>query len=139
MRASNTHPILSRLIHNKLLLGGLVGAIVVALGGTAAGYMAFSRTVTLSVDGHESKVRTFGDNVGDVLAAKGIKPDEHDSVVPSVDSPVNDGSRIAVRLGRPLDAEHRRRQEAHPVDHRRPPWPAPSTSSGCASATPRSR
>ena len=103
MRASNTHPILSRLIHNKLLLGGLVGAIVVALGGTAAGYMAFSRTVTLSVDGHESQVRTFGDNVGDVLAAKGITPDEHDSVVPSVDSPINDGSRIAVRLGRPLE------------------------------------
>ncbi len=103
MRASNTHPILSRLIHNKLLLGGLVGAIVVALGGTAAAYMALSRTVTLSVDGHESKVRTFGDNVGDVLAAQGIKPSEHDSVVPSVDSPVNDGSRIAVRLGRPLE------------------------------------
>ncbi len=103
MRASNTHPILSRLIHNKILLGGLVGAIVVALGGTAAAYMAFSRTVTLSVDGHESKVRTFGGNVGDVLAAQGIKPSEHDSVVPSVDSPVNDGSRIAVRLGRPLE------------------------------------
>lgn len=103
MRASNTHPILSRLIHNKLLLGGLVGAIVVALGGTAAAYMALSRTVTVSVDGHESTVRTFGDNVGDVLAAKGIKPDAHDSVVPSVDSPVNDGSRIAVRLGRPLE------------------------------------
>jgi resuscitation-promoting factor RpfB len=103
VRASNTHPVLARLIHNKLLLAGLVGAIVVALGGTAAGYMALSRTVTVSVDGHESTVRTFGDNVGDVLAAQGIKTDEHDSVVPSVDSPVNDGSRIAVRLARPLE------------------------------------
>ena len=102
MRASNTHPILSRLIHNKLLLGGLAGAIVLALGGTAFAYTALSRTVTVSVDGHESKVRTFGASVGDVLAAKGIKPGEHDSVVPSVDSPVNDGSRIAVRLARPL-------------------------------------
>ncbi len=103
MRASHTHPVLSRLIHNKLLLGGLVGAIVLALAGTAAAYMTLSRTVTISVDGHASTVRTFGDTVGDVLAAKGIKPDEHDSVVPSVDSPVNDGSRIAVRLGRPLE------------------------------------
>jgi uncharacterized protein YabE (DUF348 family) len=111
VRASNTHPVLSRLIHNKLLLGGLVGAIVLALGGTAAAYMTFSRTVTLSIDGHESQVRTFGDHVGDVLAAKGITPDEHDSVVPSVDSRINDGSRIAVRLGRPLtlsiDGDHR--------------------------------
>jgi resuscitation-promoting factor RpfB len=102
VRASNTHPILARLINNKLLLGTLVGAIVVALGGTAAAYMAFSHTVTVSIDGKETQVRTFGDNVGDVLASKGITPDEHDSVVPSVDTPVNDGSRIAVRLGRPL-------------------------------------
>ena len=107
MRALNTHPSLSRLIHtpltkNKLLLGSLVAAIVVGLGGTAAAYMAFSRTVTVSIDGKESQVRTFGDNVGEVLASKGIEPDSHDSVVPSVDTPVNDGSRIAVRLGRPL-------------------------------------
>ena len=102
MRALNTHPRLSRLIHNKLFLGSLVAAIVVALGGTAAAYMAFSRTVTVSIDGKESQVRTFGDNVGEVLASKGIEPDAHDSVVPSVDTPVNDGSRIAVRLGRPL-------------------------------------
>ena len=47
-------------------------------------------------------MRTFGDNVGEVLASKGIEPTSHDSVVPGVDSPVNDGSRIAVRLGRPL-------------------------------------
>ena len=103
MRAFNTHPILFRLTHNKLLIGGLVGAIVLALGATAAAYAGFSRTVTLSIDGRETQVRTFGDNVGDVLASKGIEPTEHDSVVPGVDTPVNDGSRIAVRLGRPLE------------------------------------
>ena len=102
MRALNTHPRLSRLIHNKLFLGGLVAAIVVALGGTAAAYAAFSRTVTVSIDGKETQVRTFGDTVGEVLASKGIEPTSHDSVVPSADTPVNDGSRIAVRLGRPL-------------------------------------
>ncbi len=64
--------------------------------------LTFSRTVTLSIDGKETQVRTFGDNVGEVLASKGIEPTSHDSVVPGVDSPVNDGSRIAVRLGRPL-------------------------------------
>ena len=97
MRAHLTH--LSR---NKTLLGGLVAAIVLALVGTTAAYAALSKTVTLSIDGKQEKVRTFGDNVGEVLASKGIEPGSHDSVVPSVDAPVNDGSRIAVRLGRPL-------------------------------------
>jgi resuscitation-promoting factor RpfB len=102
VRDTHTHPTLSRLIHHKLLLGGLVGAIVLALGGTAAAYLTLSHTVTLSVDGRETTVRTFGDDVGDVLAAQGITPDTHDSVVPSVDTPIEDGSRVAVRLGRPL-------------------------------------
>ncbi|MEO7351878.1 MAG: transglycosylase family protein [Marmoricola sp.] len=97
MRASFTH--LSR---NKTLLLGLVTAIVLALVGTATAYATLSKTVTVSVDGKTSTVRTFGDNVGEVLASKGIETGEHDSVVPAVDSPVNDGSAIAVRLARPL-------------------------------------
>ena len=88
MRAFTTH-----LARNKPLLGGLVAAIVLALVGTAAAYATMSRTVTVSVDGKQSEVRTFGDNVGEVLASKGIEPDSHDSVVPSVDSPVTDGAR----------------------------------------------
>jgi uncharacterized protein YabE (DUF348 family) len=97
VRASLTHP--SR---NKPLLLGLVIAIVLALVGTATAYASLSKTVTLSIDGKESKVRTFGNSVGEVLASEGIKPDTHDSVVPAVDAEVNEGSRIAVRLGRPL-------------------------------------
>jgi len=92
----------TQLTRNKPLLGGLVAAIVLALVGTAAAYATLSRTVTVSIDGKESQVRTFGDNVGEVLASKGIEPTTHDSVVPGVDSPVTDGSRIAVRIGRPL-------------------------------------
>jgi uncharacterized protein YabE (DUF348 family) len=97
VRATLTH--LSR---NTTLLTGLVAAIVLALVGTAAAYTTLSRTVTVSVDGKVSEVRTFGDNVGEVLASKGIETSSHDSVVPALDAPVNDGSRIAVRLGRPL-------------------------------------
>ncbi len=96
MRASLTH-----LVRHKAVLLGLVSAIVLALVGTA-GYAALSKTVTISVDGKSSTVSTFGDNVGEVLASQGIKPASHDSVVPSVDAAVNDGSEIAVRIGRPL-------------------------------------
>jgi len=97
VRAQLTH-----LSHNRKLLVGLVGAIALALLGSGAAYASMSKSVTVSVDGKESTVRTFGDNVGDVLASKGIEPGSHDSVVPSVDSPIEDGSRVAVRLGRPL-------------------------------------
>jgi uncharacterized protein YabE (DUF348 family) len=97
VRASLTH--LSR---KKPLLIGLVTAIVLGLVGTAAAYATFSKTVTVTVDGQASQVRTFGDNVGEVLASQGIEPSAHDSVVPGLDSAVNDGSEIAVRIGRPL-------------------------------------
>ncbi len=93
---------LSHLSRNKPLLTGLVAAIVLALVGTATAYATLSKTVTVSIDGKESQVRTFGDDVGEVLASQGIKPTSHDTVVPGVESKVNDGSRIAVRLGRPL-------------------------------------
>ena len=97
MRAQLTH-----LARNKIVLGGLVAAIVLALVGTTTAYASLSKSVTLSVDGKEKKVRTFGGDVGDVLAGEGIKPSERDSIVPAVDAPVKDGSRIAVRIARPL-------------------------------------
>ncbi|SDS41398.1 Uncharacterized conserved protein YabE, contains G5 and tandem DUF348 domains [Nocardioides scoriae] len=93
---------LEHLSKSKTLLVGLTLAVVLALVGTATAYAAMSRTVTLSVDGQRSEVRTFASSVGDVLAAEGIEPGQHDSVVPSVDTPVNDGTEIAVRVGRPL-------------------------------------
>ncbi len=97
MRAQLTH-----LAKNKIVLGGLVAAIVLALVGTTTAYASLSKSVTLSVDGKEKKVRTFGGDVGDVLAGEGIKPSKRDSIVPGVDAPVKDGSRIAVRIARPL-------------------------------------
>ncbi len=77
--------------------------IALALVGSGAAYATMSKTVTVTVDGQETQVRTFGDDVGAVLASKGITPGSHDSVVPAVDTAVSDGSRIAVRLGRPLE------------------------------------
>jgi uncharacterized protein YabE (DUF348 family) len=102
VRALNTHPILVRLTRNRLLLGGLIAALAVAASGSIS-YATLSHTVTLSIDGKVTKVRTFGDSVGEVLAGQGIKPSEHDSIVPSASTPVEDGSRIAVRLGRQLE------------------------------------
>ena len=87
-------------LHHKLALG-----IVLVLALAAAGsltYHALSRTVTLSVDGRAHQVHTFGGTVGSVLASQGIRPTSHDDVVPSLGTPVDDGTQIAVRLGRPV-------------------------------------
>ncbi len=94
---------ITNLSNNKTLVGGLLAAILLALVGSTAAYAALSTSVTLSVDGKVTEVRTFGNTVGDVLAHEGIKPSAHDSIVPGVDEPVNDGTRVAVRLGRPLE------------------------------------
>jgi resuscitation-promoting factor RpfB len=80
-----------------------VNAAVVStlVGGTTA-YATFDNTVTLSVDGKAESIHTFADTVDEVLAAQDIELGTHDVVAPSVSSPVEDGSEIAVRFGRPL-------------------------------------
>jgi uncharacterized protein YabE (DUF348 family) len=91
------------IVKTKAVLGGLVGVVVLALAGTTVGYTTMSNDVTLSVDGKDRTIHTFGDDVQSVLADQGIHTDTHDVVVPSLDAPVHDGTRIAVRYGRQLD------------------------------------
>lgn len=102
---------LAHVIASPRWLVGLVATIAVALAVTTVGYAAATRKVTLSVDGREHTVRTFGDDVRSVLSDQGIKLTSRDAVVPSPESPVHDGTRISVRYSRPLDvsvdgAEH---------------------------------
>jgi uncharacterized protein YabE (DUF348 family) len=87
------------------VLAVLVGAVVLAVAATGVGYAAMSKTVTLSVDGKTQEVRTFGDNVGDVLKAQDISVGDHDVVAPGTSSSVADGATIAVKYGRPLDVK----------------------------------
>jgi uncharacterized protein YabE (DUF348 family) len=94
---------LSQLTTSRAVLAGLVGALAVGVAGAGVGYATMSKTVTLSVDGSTRKVHTFGDSVGDVLAAQHISLGRHDAVAPGVGSSVADGQRIAVRYGRPLE------------------------------------
>jgi uncharacterized protein YabE (DUF348 family) len=77
-------------------------AVVSALVGGTTAYATFDNTVTLSVDGKAESVHTFADTVGEILADQDIELGSHDVVAPSVDSPVEDDSEIAVRFGRQL-------------------------------------
>ena len=75
-------------------------ALVLAVG--SVGVAHYDKAVALSVDGNRSSVHVFGSTVGDVLAKQGIEIGEHDTVVPSAGSPVEDGDHITVRYGRKL-------------------------------------
>ena len=83
----------------------MIGAVVLAVAAAGVGYAAMSKTVTLSIDGKTQEVRTFGDDVGDVLKSEDISLGDHDVVAPGATSSIADGATIAVKYGRPLDVK----------------------------------
>lgn len=103
MRATLTHLISSKFFTSRAWLIGLAGTIAVTLMATTVGYFSMTSSVALSVDGSTRTVRTFGDDVAGVLAGAGIKLNQRDLVVPSLDSAVSDGAQITVRYSRPLE------------------------------------
>ena len=90
-------------ITSKKTLTTLVALVTAALVAGTFGLLALrGDAMTLSLDGKTVEIRSTGDTVADVLADQGIEVTDHDVVAPSLDSPVRDGSRIAVKFGRPL-------------------------------------
>lgn len=86
----------------KIIPAVVAGTVVLAVAGTTAGYAALDKDVTLSVDGSAVDVSTMAGTVGEVLYDQGIALGEHDVVAPAADTRLRDGTRIAVRYGRPL-------------------------------------
>jgi resuscitation-promoting factor RpfB len=99
-------------VPDRLIARLLQAVVVTALVGGTTAFVAFDKTVTVSVDGRASEVRSFGRTVGDVLAHEGIQVGPHDLVVPTSDERLESGDRIMVRFARPVnltvDGESRR-------------------------------
>ncbi len=76
------------------------GAATLALAGATFGYANLNKSVTLSIDGQISQVRTSADTVGALLKSKGIEVTSHDVVAPNLDAKVGEGTRVAVKFGR---------------------------------------
>jgi uncharacterized protein YabE (DUF348 family) len=76
------------------------GATALALAGTTFGYANLNKSITLSVDGQTTEVRTSADTVGALLRSRGIDVNGHDVVAPNLDAKVEDGTRVAVKFGR---------------------------------------
>ena len=85
-------------------LGRVVqGVVLAALVAGAATYVAYDKTITLSIDGQAQTVHTFAGTVGAVLTADGVDTGSKDIVSPAPGSSVSSGQTITVRYGRPLD------------------------------------
>jgi uncharacterized protein YabE (DUF348 family) len=94
---------IATLTKSKAALAALVTTVTLTLLATAAGYLVLNKnTITLSLDGAAAEVSTSAETVADVLDEEGIEVGLHDVVAPALDSPVEDGTRIAVKFGRPL-------------------------------------
>jgi uncharacterized protein YabE (DUF348 family) len=94
---------IAQLTKSKTALVVLVAAVVLALVGTAVGFATTGTEVTLSLDGQAKTVKVRGNTVADVLEAEEIEVGEHDEVRPGLDEEIEDGTRISVRFGRPLE------------------------------------
>ena len=88
---------------NRLVARLLQAIVVTALVGGTTAFVAFDKTVTVSVDGKVGEVRSFGRTVGDVLEHQGIVIGPHDLVVPQPGERLESGEQILVRFGRPVD------------------------------------
>jgi uncharacterized protein YabE (DUF348 family) len=93
---------LARISKSRIALVGAAAVAAAAVIGTTVGYASMGKEVTLNVDGKVDHVSATGDTVGDVLQDQGIALSTHDEVAPAIDAPVNDGTTIAVRYGKPL-------------------------------------
>ncbi|HVQ89093.1 MAG TPA: ubiquitin-like domain-containing protein [Actinomycetes bacterium] len=76
----------------------LVAAVVVGI----TGFARSDKNITLTVDGQVSNVRTFSDNVGDLLDEQHLVVTDRDVVSPDPESAIHDGDAVAVNFARQL-------------------------------------
>ena len=77
-------------------------ALVAAVAVGVTGFARSDKDVVLSVDGQAREVRTYADNVSDLLDEEGLVVTDRDVVTPGVDTSLTDGSSVAVRFARQL-------------------------------------
>ena len=78
----------------------VIAVVLTALLASGVAWSATGTTAQLSIDGESREVDFRGDTVADALEAAGVEVGERDVLVPSADSEVEDGDRIALRRAR---------------------------------------
>ncbi|HEV2343322.1 MAG TPA: ubiquitin-like domain-containing protein [Actinocrinis sp.] len=100
-RAAQRHPAPRRKVG---WAGRTVQGVVLAslLGGVTV-YVAFEKTVNVSVDGSVRQIHSFASTVGAALASDDITTGSHDLVSPVTSTTLADNSTITVKYGRPVN------------------------------------
>ncbi|HXR72441.1 ubiquitin-like domain-containing protein [Actinocrinis sp.] len=78
------------------------GLVLAALLGGVTAYVAFEKTVTISVDGSTRQIHSFASTVGAALSSDNITTGSHDLVSPGPAAALSDNSTITVKYGRPI-------------------------------------
>jgi uncharacterized protein YabE (DUF348 family) len=104
---------IAALSKSKALLAGLIALVAVAVVGTTVGYAAMGKEVTVSLDGQAQTVSATGGTVGEVLESEGVDITDKDFVAPALDESVDEGDRITVRFGRPLELSVDGEEQTH--------------------------
>jgi len=89
-----------RNLRKPVLVG--IAALVVALVAGGGVVAAAHKTVSITVDGQVQEVGTLAGSVDGALDSADLTISEHDTVAPSVDTAISDGSQIVVERGRLL-------------------------------------
>jgi uncharacterized protein YabE (DUF348 family) len=77
-------------------------ALVAAVAVGVTGFARSDKDVVLSIDGQTREVRTYADNVADLLDEEGLVVTDRDVVTPGVDEDLRDGSTVDVKFARQL-------------------------------------
>ena len=85
-------------------------ATAIAVAGVGTAYAGMAKTVTVTVDGNQQKVRTWADTVDGALKAAGVRVTAHDLVAPEPAARIEGGSLITVRHARKLELSVNGRQ-----------------------------
>jgi resuscitation-promoting factor RpfB len=79
------------------------GVVLASLLGGVTAYVAFEKTVNVSVDGSVRQIHSFASTVGAALASDNIGTGSHDMISPAPGASLADNSTITIRYGRPVD------------------------------------
>ncbi len=60
------------------------------------------KTITVEVDGEQRTIHTFASSVSGALESAGLRVEDQDTLAPTANSPIEDGSRVVLKRGRPL-------------------------------------
>jgi len=86
----------------RTLVRGAVLAVILALVGGGATALAMDKTVTVSVDGQNRTVHTFGSDVAGALRSAGITASPQDRVEPALPTELDDGDHVIFSRARML-------------------------------------